>query len=60
MLLVNIVEGRAEPILVNTEPVIVSKNKLIDFYDLVGKNTNYTYHPEETIADNFVLNINKT
>lgn len=57
MLAVKIIDNKPVPILVKDKLVIVSKNQLSDYYDLIGRNTNYTYHPEETLADNFVLMI---
>ncbi|MBI9014892.1 MAG: hypothetical protein JEZ08_21865 [Clostridiales bacterium] len=53
MLAVTIVDEVAKPIRINDELLIVSKNQIEDFYDKIGMNTDYTYHPEETMADNF-------
>lgn len=55
MLAVKIVDGIPEPIYVNDQLLIVKKEEIENYYELIGNNTNYTYHPEETIADNFVL-----
>ncbi len=37
-----------------------SLKDISNFYDMVGKNTSYIIHPEEILADNFVLMINET
>lgn len=56
MIAVEIVESLPIPIKDEQgQYLVVSKNKLEDYYDLIGDNTGYTYHPEETMADNFVL-----
>lgn len=56
MLLVDIIEGVPTPVLgEDGQPVIVKKDSLDNYYDLIGNNTRYTYHPEETMADNFVF-----
>jgi hypothetical protein len=55
MLAVKIVNSKPQTIYENGSPLIVSKDQLADFYKQIGKNTNYTYHPEETMADNFEL-----
>lgn len=61
MLAVDISGSIATPITVDGELLIVKKNELQNFYEQIGRNTGYTYHPEETMADNFVLLIrNKT
>jgi len=55
MLGVTIVNGKPEVILNDGQLLIVKKEEIEDFYDKVGRNTSYTYHPEETMADNFVF-----
>ena len=37
------------------EPVLVDVKEVPSFYDRVGRNTDYILHPEETLAENFVL-----
>lgn len=54
MLAVEIKGDVPTPIYVDDEPLIVNKNHIDEFYEKVGLNTDYTYHPEETMADNFV------
>lgn len=54
MLAVEIVDGVAEPIYRDSQPLVVTKDKITDYFDKIGENTQYTYHPEETMADNFV------
>lgn len=55
MLAVTIVDGIAKPVRIDDELLIVNKNQIEGFYDKIGMNTDYTYHPEETMADNFVF-----
>lgn len=55
LLAVELVEGRAVPILEEGKPVIVRKEDTEDYYQQVGRNTHYTFHPEETTADHFML-----
>lgn len=55
MLAVTIIDGKAEPVRMNGELLVVSKAQVGGFYDKIGMNTDYTYHPEETMADNFVF-----
>lgn len=40
-------------------PVLVSPSEMADFYAQVGENTDYVIHPEEILADNFVLLVNQ-
>lgn len=35
--------------------IVYPLEKISDFYDVVGKNTRYIIHPEEIMADNFVI-----
>ncbi len=49
------VDGTHSPILQNNQPVIISYSYAGDFLRQVGRNTNYTIHPDEILADNFVL-----
>jgi hypothetical protein len=37
------------------KPVLVGPNNISEFYEQIGKNTNYIIHPEEILADNFAL-----
>jgi len=41
------------------EPVLIDGNELRGFIDKVGRNTTYIIHPEEILADNFVLVVNR-
>jgi hypothetical protein len=40
------------------EPVILQINQVPNFFDQVGKNTNYIINPEEIMADNFAFTLN--
>ena len=42
----------------NNKYVMFAVNQIPNFFTLVGRNTNYIIHPEEILADNFVLMIN--
>ncbi|CAN5596790.1 hypothetical protein BH11BAC1_BH11BAC1_17200 [soil metagenome] len=43
--------------IVNGEQVIYNMEMVSGFHEKVGMNTDYTIHPEEVLADNFVLSI---
>ncbi len=45
--------GRKPTLLKSKEPQLYSEEKLGGFYEQIGKNTDYTIHPEEILADNF-------
>lgn len=47
--------------LVGNKPVIYNIKQVTEFFEQVGKNTQYIIHPEEILADNFAFAIlNKT
>lgn len=45
------------PIMEKGDTIIINQYEYEPFFDKVGKNTRYIIHPEEIIADNFVLMI---
>jgi len=55
LLAVEIKDGVPEPIYVDGELLVVTKEQVVDYYEKIGDNTQYTFHPEETMADNFVF-----
>ncbi len=55
MLAVEVIDNVATPVRKDGELLIVEKNDLENFNEQIGRNTSYTFHPEETIADNFVF-----
>ncbi len=55
MLAVELIGDEPVPVLINDELLIVKKDEIVGFYEQIGRNTDYTYHPEETMADNFVF-----
>jgi hypothetical protein len=55
MLAVEIIDDNPVPIYKNEQLLIVKKEELSAFYEKIGRNTDYTFHPEETMADNFVF-----
>jgi len=56
LLRVSVKDGRCEA--ADVTPQFISP--VPDFMDLIGKNTGYIIHPEETLADNFVHYVMKT
>jgi len=44
----------------NGEPVLLELQDVPDYFNKIGSNTNYVIHPEEIIADNFVLVVQGT
>ncbi len=47
--------GRWVSKLVDGKPILLAPEKVPDFGKQIGENTRYTIHPEEVLADNFVL-----
>jgi hypothetical protein len=47
--------GAARPIFDAHHPKLVSVNQVSDFFEQVGRNTQYIIHPEEILADNIAL-----
>jgi hypothetical protein len=39
----------------NNEPILLNFNDVPDYYKKTGANTDYVIHPEEILAENFVL-----
>ena len=52
-------DGSFNPVKRDGKTVIVPLERATDFYDLVGKNTDYVINPEECLADNFAIAICK-
>ena len=42
------------PVLVRGQPLLIEPKQNESFYEQVGRNTGYIYHPDEILADNFV------
>ncbi len=55
MLAVEIKDGIPQALTENGKPLLVTKDTLENFTEQIGTNTDYTYHPEETTADHFVM-----
>lgn len=51
------VDGEDRALIRNGEPVLFNVSETNDFYTQVGNNTSYIIHPEEILADNFVLTV---
>jgi hypothetical protein len=47
--------GRLRPRYEGSRPKLMGLEQVSGFFEQVGRNTKYTIHPEETLADNFVL-----
>jgi hypothetical protein len=45
----------AKPVYVGSQPRLVDFDQVSGFYEQVGRNTEYTIHPEEILADNFTM-----
>ncbi len=53
-----LVEGPADgkkPVLVNGEPILLDFSAASDLKEKIGNNTSYTLHPEEILADHFIM-----
>jgi hypothetical protein len=53
-----LVEGPADnkkPVFVDGKPVLLDFSAASDLQDKIGKNTSYTLHPEEILADHFIM-----
>lgn len=51
--------GRVEAVFKNNLPVTFQVRDVKDYWDQIGRNTNYIIHPEEIIASNFVFLVNE-
>jgi hypothetical protein len=49
-----------EPRLINERPQLLEPVEVRGFFEQIGNNTSYIIHPDEILADNFVLLINGT
>ncbi len=59
LLVLDEVNGRFQPsVLPGGEPRLLNPNEVPGYLDQVGRNTEYIIHPEEILADNFVLLVN--
>ena len=45
----------SKAIIKNQQPKLLEINEISGFFEQVGKNTRYIFHPEEILADNFAL-----
>lgn len=48
-------ENSKEPVLVEGHPVLLDFTAASDLKDKIGRNTNYTLHPEEVLAEHFIM-----
>jgi len=53
-----LVEGPAndkKPVLIDGQPILLDFSAASDLKDKIGRNTDYTLHPEEILADHFII-----
>ena len=55
LLVVEKQDDQWKPVLRNGQAVCLEERQVSQFLEQVGKNTEFTYHPEEILADNFAL-----
>ena len=56
---VKIFDEKCVPVIRNNKPTILDERDLPDYLEKVGSNTEYFVHPEEILADNFLLMVNE-
>lgn len=59
LLVVDKVAGQWQPRLKDQQPVVLDPKKIDSYYEQIGRNTNYDWHPDEILADNFVYLVNR-
>ena len=52
-------KGSWQPKFHNQQPVLANLTDVSGYFEQIGNNTEYIIHPEEILADNFVILINK-
>jgi hypothetical protein len=50
--------GNGQPLLVQGQPQLLDPHKVQGFFEQIGRNTGYIIHPDEILAENFVLLLN--
>ena len=55
LILVEKTEAGWTPVLRDGHPLVADPHALPDYYRAIGRNTDYIIHPEEVLADNFVM-----
>jgi hypothetical protein len=58
LLVLEEIHGRLQPSMLQGKPHLLDPAEVPDYLDQVGRNTEYIIHPEEILADNFVLLVN--
>jgi hypothetical protein len=58
LLVVDKIDGKWQVRMKDNQPVVLDPTKIENFYDQVGRNTNYIWHPDEILADNFIHLVN--
>lgn len=54
LLVVDKQEAKWRARMMGEQPVVLDPKKIENFFDQVGRNTSYIWHPDEILADNFV------
>jgi hypothetical protein len=51
-------DNETKPVKANDKYILVTTDQVKNYFKLIGENTGYIIHPEEILADNFVLLVN--
>ena len=54
LMAVQIIDGFCQPVLEAGTPILYDVSEVTNFYEQIGRNTEYIIHPEEILACNFV------
>lgn len=53
LMAVEIVNDTCQPLVDVESPILFDVSEVSNFYEQIGRNTEYIIHPEETMAENF-------
>ena len=56
---VKIIDEKGVPVIRNGKPTILDERDLPEYLERMGSNTEYFVHPEESLADNFLIMVNQ-
>ncbi len=59
LLVVDQVAGKWQTRMKDEQPVVLDPKKVDSYYEQIGRNTSYVWHPDEILADNFVHLVNR-
>lgn len=60
LLEVEVIDNQCNPVYENNKLKLIDAGKIPEYFQKIGMNTDYIIHPEEILADNFVLLINNS